>query len=466
MGLWSYGEVGLRSLRGRAVRGDTIAMNVLSLVLAAALAAPAHAAEAPAPGMSAPEKTGSEAPALPKAQQELAKSMTHWALVCPPDAADPRLRDLAERLGALRARADQPLDAPGTQALQKDFNAWKDKLAALLSADSSDAKMTPAQFRSQLEKGVAGLAAIAEDSHISAQDRRKASAQIDTLRRVIGPVAANYYYDHTESRGGVGVIAQARAQGAAGTAKFFKGYTGQARVLNPAQAGPVPLELASYQPQSASGWSLKGVIDSVSSTARRYAGKVAQAIVDVSHKYGIDERLQAAFVWVESAFNPRAKSGAGAMGLGQLMPGTARSLGVRNPYDINQNLRGSASFVKSLLGQFSTPDELRYTQGLYAWGKIRVQRGESADKVWHDVFAKTPLGVKNAIAAYNAGSGAITSYAHGNYMNLPRKRTAAAQRNGEGYWQTVNYVPAVLRRYFEIYLHTPTERGGPSIFQA
>lgn len=449
MGLWSYAALGLRSLRGRAFRGDTVLMRLVPvLVLAPLLALQAAAAE------------------LPKAQQELVKSMTHWALVCRPDSADPRMQDLAGRLGELRARADKPLPPQGEQALQKDFNAWKDELSALLYESAGDAKLDQAGFRRQLEQGVHGLGIIAEDSHVTQQDLKQVRAQMKTLRRVMGPVAANYYFDRARNQGSVGVLAAARAEGTQGTAKFFAGYTGQARVLHPDQAGPVPLEYANYQPASASGWSLKGVISSVSSTARRYAGKVADSIVTFAHKYGIDERLEAAFVWVESAFNPHAKSGAGAMGLGQLMPGTARGLGVHNAYDIDQNLRGSASFVKSLLNQFSTPDELRYTRGLYAFGKTRVQRGEDPDRVWREIFSKTPLGVKNAIAAYNAGAGAITYYAHGDYMNLPRKRTAAAEREGRGYWQTIHYVPAVLRRYFDLYLKTPDDPAGPALFSA
>jgi soluble lytic murein transglycosylase-like protein len=55
--------------------------------------------------------------------------------------------------------------------------------------------------------------------------------------------------------------------------------------------------------------------------------------------HGVDARLLAALVWQESGFNPDARSGAGAIGLAQLMPGTAAELGV-DPYDPAANLAG------------------------------------------------------------------------------------------------------------------------------
>lgn len=57
---------------------------------------------------------------------------------------------------------------------------------------------------------------------------------------------------------------------------------------------------------------------------------------------------------VESAYNPGALSPVGAIGLGQLMPGTARDLGV-DPHDIAQNLDGSARYLLMMLEQFGDP---------------------------------------------------------------------------------------------------------------
>jgi len=58
---------------------------------------------------------------------------------------------------------------------------------------------------------------------------------------------------------------------------------------------------------------------------------------------------------VESAYRPTAVSSAGAIGLGQLMPGTARDLGV-DPHDTAQNLDGSARYLLAMLARFGTPE--------------------------------------------------------------------------------------------------------------
>ncbi|WP_328757379.1 lytic transglycosylase domain-containing protein [Fuscibacter oryzae] len=58
---------------------------------------------------------------------------------------------------------------------------------------------------------------------------------------------------------------------------------------------------------------------------------------------------------VESGFNPDARSAVGAIGLGQLMPGTAAVLGV-DPYDPEENLRGSARYLLAQLEDFGAPD--------------------------------------------------------------------------------------------------------------
>jgi hypothetical protein len=81
----------------------------------------------------------------------------------------------------------------------------------------------------------------------------------------------------------------------------------------------------------------------------------ADAIEVVAARYDLDGRLLAALVWSESGFRPGAISTAGAVGLAQLMPGTARSLGV-DPYDPLQNLDGGARYLRDQLDRFGRID--------------------------------------------------------------------------------------------------------------
>jgi soluble lytic murein transglycosylase-like protein len=86
-------------------------------------------------------------------------------------------------------------------------------------------------------------------------------------------------------------------------------------------------------------------------TERGWAGDYAQALVEVAKANELSPYLLEAVVWQESRWNPGARSRAGAIGLAQLMPGTARDLGV-DPNDPLQNLSGGARYLRQQLNRF------------------------------------------------------------------------------------------------------------------
>ena len=82
------------------------------------------------------------------------------------------------------------------------------------------------------------------------------------------------------------------------------------------------------------------------------------SINEHSRRMGVSADLVRAVIQVESAFNPSAVSTKGAMGLMQLMPATAIELGVSNPFEPDQNIRGGVSYLKRLLVRYDHKVEL------------------------------------------------------------------------------------------------------------
>ena len=122
--------------------------------------------------------------------------------------------------------------------------------------------------------------------------------------------------------------------------------------------------------------------------------KYNDLIARTAAKHQVDPKLLHAVIQAESAYNPIAVSSAGAVGLMQLMPDTARRYGVMDRRDPEQNVDGGTRYLKDLLAMFNS-------------------------------------NLKLAVAGYNAGEGAVMKY---NYTVPP-------------YRETQDYVQHVLRLY-------------------
>lgn len=117
------------------------------------------------------------------------------------------------------------------------------------------------------------------------------------------------------------------------------------------------------------GSSIRTTRPAISSRAQKFEPLIATYAAE----HNVRADLVRAVIQAESAFNPLARSHKGAMGLMQLMPGTAAELGVEDPYDPEQNISGGVRYLRALLDQYSHNEEL-------------------------------------ALAAYNAGPGAVDRY--------------------------------------------------------
>ncbi|MFH0994507.1 MAG: lytic transglycosylase domain-containing protein [Pseudomonadota bacterium] len=100
--------------------------------------------------------------------------------------------------------------------------------------------------------------------------------------------------------------------------------------------------------------------------------KIEKAIQDAAAQYQISPKLIKGVVKAESNYDANAVSPAGAQGLMQLMPGTARDLGVTNPFDIKQNIDGGVRYLKKMMDMFG--GNIRKALSAYNAGPETVKR--------------------------------------------------------------------------------------------
>jgi len=114
-----------------------------------------------------------------------------------------------------------------------------------------------------------------------------------------------------------------------------------------------------------------------------------ELITSAGERYGVPVSLIKAVIDAESSFNPNAVSSAGAKGLMQLMDGTARGLGVSNPFDPAQNIEGGTKYLSNLIQRFG--GEIAMGLAAYNAGPTRIAgMGVSTDEELMSVAQQLP----------------------------------------------------------------------------
>lgn len=183
------------------------------------------------------------------------------------------------------------------------------------------------------------------------------AATADTVRRIVHPDGRVEYTNAPASQ---------KTLASTGRETVYK-YKDQNGVVTFSEARPssaaydvIRFECYACKPDSTVNWHRTPL----------FTGRYDDEINKTAREFDIDPALVRAVIHAESAFNPQAVSSKGAQGLMQLMPGTAREVGVSNALDASQNIRGGVNYLARM---------------------IELHDGD----------------VKLATAAYNAGPGAV-----------------------------------------------------------
>ena len=121
---------------------------------------------------------------------------------------------------------------------------------------------------------------------------------------------------------------------------------------------------------------------------------INQIVLQASEKYNVDANLIRSVIKAESNFNPSATSPRGAMGLMQLMPETARELGVKNAYDAQENVMAGTRYLKILLDRYDGQVDL--SLAAYNWGMGNVEKNP-------DRLPAETLGYIEKVNSYSLG---------------------------------------------------------------
>ena len=112
--------------------------------------------------------------------------------------------------------------------------------------------------------------------------------------------------------------------------------------------------------------------DSISLSRKKTENAYDKIILEAAHRHEVHPALIKAIIKAESSYNPKAVSSQGARGLMQLMPRTARAMGVKNSFNPKHNIHGGTKYFKQLLDQFE--GNIRLALAAYNAGIEKVKK--------------------------------------------------------------------------------------------